>query len=219
MKKISDSVFDIISGDEIALEAIRMGILNLSAYAKRIQRQISQNTYKSVSVSAIVTSLSRMRNKLLSVAPLRPTVIVKDLSIKSPLIEISYEKTNENVYLASKLVASSFHAAGFFTITQGIGEISLIVSQELKNAILKHFHTKPKGLYDRLVAVTLRFNEKEYIEVPNMIYALVATLAAKRINIIEVVSTFTEISFIVREKDMKETVDAFHGFFPQLPSE
>ena len=35
MIKISDIVFEIINSDEISLEAIRMGILNLSAYAKK----------------------------------------------------------------------------------------------------------------------------------------------------------------------------------------
>jgi len=61
----------------------------------------------------------------------------------------------------------------------------------------------------------VRFVEEEYIEVPNMIYALVAALASKRINLIEIVSTFTEISFIVRQKDMSKTVDILKEHFSQ----
>ena len=61
----------------------------------------------------------------------------------------------------------------------------------------------------------MRFVEEEYIEVPNMIYALVAALASKRINLIEIVSTFTEISFIVRQKDMSKTVDILKEHFSQ----
>lgn len=213
MIKISDVVLEIINGDEIALEAIRMGILNLSAYAKKIQPLISEKTYKPVSIGAIVTALSRMRNKLNNVPPLRPIVTIEDMSIKSPLVEISYEKTAELIQIASKLDTRLLMKNSFYTITYGVGEISLIVSQDLKNKILKHFNVTPKGVYENLVAITLRFIEKDYIEVPNMIYALVSALASKRINIIEVVSTFTEISFIMREKDMKQTIDSLKYFF------
>jgi hypothetical protein len=215
MIKISDVVLEIINGDEIALEAIRMGILNLSAYAKKIQPLISERTYKSVSISAIVTALSRMKNKLNNVSPLRPVVTIEDMSIKSPLVEISYEKTVKLAQIASKLDTRLLQKSSFYTITYGVDEISLIVSQDLKNKILEHFNVNPKGVYENLVAITLRFIEKDYIEVPNMIYALVSALASKRINIIEVVSTFTEISFIMREKDMKQTIDALKYFFHQ----
>ena len=55
MIKISGVVFETIQGDEIALEAFRMGFLNLSAYANKIQPIVSEKTYKPVSKGAIET--------------------------------------------------------------------------------------------------------------------------------------------------------------------
>ena len=46
-----------------------------------------------------------------------------------------------------------------------------------------------------------------------MIYTLVASIATKRINLIEIVSTFTEISFIVRQTDMRATIDILNANF------
>ena len=73
--------------------------------------------------------------------------------------------------------------------------------------------TPTKGHYDNLSAITVRFIEKDYIEVPNMIYTLVSALAVKHINLIEIVSTFTEISFIVSQQDIKRVVDIFKENF------
>jgi len=213
MIKISDVVFEIIQNDEVELEAIRMGLLNLSAYARQILPLVAERTCKPVSRSAIVTSLSRMKNRLNNIPPLHPVVKIEDMSIKSPLTEISYEKTANTVELASKLNSKSLLRGNFFTVTYGVGEISFIVSENLKNFILKSFATPPKAVYEELVVVTVRFNQEDYIEVPNVIYTLVNTLARRRINIIEIISTFTEISFIVRKKEMMQATDALKYFF------
>ena len=187
--------------------------MNLSAYANKIQPIVSEKTYKPVSKGAIVTALSRMRDELGKVPPLRPIVKIEDMSIKSPLIEISFEKTTKFVELTSQLDSKLLLQSNFYTITYGVSEITLILSENLEKQILNHFKIKPKGVYKKLVAITVRFVEQEYIEVPNMIYTLVSALASKRINIIEIVSTFTEISFIVREKDMKDTIEVLKQFF------
>lgn len=213
MIKISDVVFEIIQSDEVALEAIRMGLLNLSAYARQILPLVAERTHKPVSRGAIVTALSRMKDRLNNIPPLQPLVKIEDMSIKSPLVEISYEKTAKTVELASKLNSKSLLGGNFFTVTYGVGEISFIVSEKLKGFILKNFNIAPKAIYDELVAVTVRFNKEDYVEVPNVIYTLVSTLARRRINIIEIISTFTEISFIVRKKEMIQTTDALKFFF------
>jgi hypothetical protein len=41
----------------------------------------------------------------------------------------------------------------------------------------------------------------------------VASLAAQRINIIEVVSTFTELSFIVRQEELEKSIAALNRHF------
>ncbi|TSC87806.1 MAG: hypothetical protein G01um101416_331 [Microgenomates group bacterium Gr01-1014_16] len=212
MIKISEAVLDLIQGDEVALEALRAGVLNLSAYARKIKTQIEKRLYKSVRSGSIVTALSRIATGIRDVQPLRPAVKINDLSIKARLFEVTYEKTQEIMDKVS-LIEPKPGGNDFFTITQGLGEVTVIAPESNKEIILKHFGVKPKGQYDNLVAITVRFSELEYIEVPNMIYALVAALASKRINLIEIVSTFTEISFIVRQKDVDVAVDVLRNHF------
>lgn len=215
MRKISDCVEEIIKGDTIAVEALRLQILNLSSYARSIQKEVETRTAKKVQMGSIVIALSRLQVDKNGIEELKPSVWIEDLGIKSPLCEISYEKTRETLNSAAKIRGAYLLNEHFFTVTQGVREISIICPQELKDAIKLSFNTKPKGEYDNLVAVTVRFKEEEYIEVPNMIFSLISSLATKRINLIEIVSTFTEISFIVRKNDMSQTIECLQQFFPK----
>lgn len=212
MIKIAQIVEDLLGQDELASESLRAKLLNLSAYAEQLRPTIESRLFKTVKKGSIVTALSRIASDVDKLQPLRARVHIEDMSIKSPLNEITYEKTKE---ISKKIqsLGTKYFSNGFFTSTQGIGEITLIISNTIKNEVKDLIGTKPKAEYDNLSAVTVRFNEQEYIEIPNMIYTLVSVLAHKRINIIEVVSTFTEISFIVRQSDLKMTVDVLKDNF------
>ena len=208
MITIAQATAQILYGDDIVREALTRGVLNLSAYAKLLQPQIEKRLYKNVRIGSIVTALSRLTSIAGKVAPLKAEVRIEDMSIKSPLCELTYEKTQETAHIIAQL-GSQYSGRSFFTVTQGIGEVTCIAAQIFKDNIVRKVGINPKGQYDNLAAITVRFDEDQYIEVPNMIYTLVAVLAVKRINLIEIVSTYTEISFIVRQGDMKEVVEIF----------
>lgn len=214
MTTITHAVEEIINADEVALESLRANILNFSAYADQILPHVEKLTHKTVQRGSIVVALHRFSKSVDSMPALRPTVHILDLSIKSPLCELSFDKTASSIESVSQF-PGEWYTEGFFTITTGIREISIICSQSMKDSVMQHFSAQPSGSYDSLAAVTLRFNESEYVEQPNMIYTLVSALAGKRVNVIEVVSTFTEISFVVRKSEMNTAISVFQQFFPE----
>lgn len=212
MVRISKIVEDILLADEIALEALREGILNLSAYARKILPEVERETFKSVRNGTIVVVLSRALKNIGNLPRLKTKVVIQDLSIKSPLFEVAFEKTAKNLERVSQLPRAWF-TEDFFTTTEGLGEITIIATERMKTQLLNHFSVKPKGLYDNLVAITIRFKGEDYIEEPNIIFTLVSAIASKRINLIEIVSTYTEISFIVRKTEMHTTTEVLQHFF------
>ena len=212
MIKASETVENILLKDELALESLRAGILNLSAYAQKIHPEVVRQALKPVRKGTIVVALSRFVKNINNISPLKPKVIIQDLSIKSPLFEVTFEKTSKNLKRVSELPKTWF-TEGFITITEGVGEITIIIAEKMKQQLLNHFNVKPKGQYSDLVAVTIRFKEEDYVDEPNMIFTLVSALASKRINLKEVVSTFTEISFIVKQSDRHSTTEALQQFF------
>ena len=212
MITISRLIEKILEGDDVAREALRLNYLNMSAYAKKIRPQIESRLYKPVSVGSIVVSLSRIRSKFLGEPDYRPTIHIEDLSLRANLSEVTYEKTKEAVIAAAKLNTLIIHPEAFFAITQGTHELTVICDSAHLEQIVNQFPVEPKGHYADLTAITVRFIEQEYIEVPNMIFTLISSLAVARINIIEIVSTYTELSFVVRSKDTERTISALSQF-------
>lgn len=212
MITIAQATAQFLYGDEIPREALVRGVLNLSSYAKQLQPQIEKRLYKNVRIGSIVTALSRLSSVANKVPPLKAEVSIEDMSIKSPLCELTYEK-NQRTTQAIAQLGSQYSGRGFFTATQGIGEVTCIAAQAFKENILQEVIATPRGQYDNLAAITVRFAEDKYIEIPNMIYTLVSALAIQRINLIEIVSTYTEISFIVRQADMNQVVEVFRANF------
>lgn len=212
MIKISTIVHDILKNDEIAQQAMRAGLLNLSAYADQIIEKVESRTFKPVKKTSIVTALSRMVNDIQAEPPLVPEIKLDDIVIRSPLCDITFEKNSETIIKAQTLREKIHIDKGFLTITQSTNEITLIIPESLREQIINHFVVKPKVVLTNLVGISVRFSE-EYIPVPNVVYTIIQSLAVKRINIFEIVSTYTEISIIVSQDEMREALSALHRFF------
>ncbi len=214
MIKISDIVQDILSASDLELEAMRQGVLNLSAYAEKIHPEVEKRAWKTVQKTTIVVALSRLQLKLSKISPLRPKIVLRELTVKSPLADITYEKTRETIKQSRSLSTIFSQAeAPFLTVTQGMNEITVIVSQDQLVAVMAHISVKPKSLFRDLVGITVTFSEKYLLE-PNVIYAILAALAGKRINIIEIVSTYTELSVIISQSQVDLCIQTLNQFFP-----
>jgi hypothetical protein len=79
----------------------------------------------------------------------------------------------------------------------------LILPATLQGEVLKIFKGEaPTLVLENLASLTLRFPSR-YLHTPNTTFALLRPLALNRINIVEVVSTYTELTVIVAEKDLQ----------------
>jgi len=203
MITITDAARSILLEDDIALQAMYSGLLNLSAYAKKILPTIEKKTFKKVKKGTVVVGLTRIAKEIGSSVSLRPQIILDSLSIRSPLCGITFNKTGPSrEKLASLHRAVVVNENAFFTVTQSMTEITIVAPQSLLNAILNHFKEKPKAIYRNRVGITVRFS-KDYLSVPNVLYTIQAALAVHRINFAEVISTYTELSFIIEKESLK----------------
>jgi len=205
MLRVSDIVREIILSSEPELTVLSRRLLNLSAYAKRIHGDVERRTRKPVQVGTIVVALSRLSKELTNEDPLLPKVVLDGIAVKSNLAEIAFDKTADNRKRAQKLYSErEFVQADFLTITYGASEISIFAPMTLVQPVLKNFKPdKPKLMLNQLAALTVQFSER-YIETPNMYFALLRSIAVRKMNIVEVISTFTELTFLVRQADLNE---------------
>jgi hypothetical protein len=201
MLRISEAIDHQVRSNENIFEALRLGVLNLSAYAGLIRPRIEQDCMKPVRPGSIVVALSRLAKKIQIESSLRPLVKLDDISMKSPLCDISFERT-EAVLLASKKLQQEFLRGSndFFTLTEGLHEVTIICAQNQKETVLTLMQESPKAVIEDLTGISMRF-DANYVGVPNAIYSLLGTLAPSKINVLEIVSTYAEITILVRTED------------------
>lgn len=215
MRPIATYVREILDESEVALTAMVHGYLNFSAYAKRIQPEVQRRARREVSVGTIVVALCRYESDARARSRLTPRVAIESISTRSALAEVTFTRSpstrsrlrflHENLRLLE---------AEVLTITSGVREVSFILPAVLKDELLKVFKGhKPTLVVEHLASITLRFSPR-YLNIPNTIFALLRPLALNRINIVEVVSTYTEMTMIVAEKDLQ----AAFGVVSKLPT-
>lgn len=214
MITVTQAVSEILQTDELALEALRAGLLNLSAYALKISARVENATFKKVKKGTIVVALSRAVKHLPEAPLLSPHVALTNLGVKSALTVLTYKKTADMQRKISVMNPFILGIHELFAVTEGQEEITIICADSAKDLFLRHagINIKPKSQFHSVVAITASLKEKD-IQTPNLLYTLLRTLAVKRINIIELVSTYTEISFIVKKEDMETALAALNVYF------
>lgn len=211
MIKIADVIEQLVSQDGFVLEAMQKGLLNNSAYAKQIHSLVEERTMKSVKLGTIVVSLSRIANTIHNRPPFTPRVEITGLTITSFLSEVTYERSESNLKKLSALSTSWISSKEFFTVTQGSHEITIVCSENARDSVIKHFGIAPKVIMNDLVAISVRF-PVDYMDVPNTIFSLVGALATRHINLMEIVSTYTELTFVVFKDEMENTIQALNVY-------
>jgi len=209
MIKIQPIVREIVMRELEAYFALTNNYMNMSSYAHRIRPMVEALTKKQVTITSLVVSLSRLRKEFKKEKPLIHDVAIRNITTKLPLSEIIYENSDKFIKKLDSLYKNiSVSQDDFFTTTIGTKEIDIICSSNLENKVLKHFKIKPKIVNHNFAAVGVSYGS-EVFGTPNVFFSLLSVTARARINIEELVSTPTELIFIVSEKDFGKTVALF----------
>lgn len=216
MIKIHPILREIIKNDLEAYVALVNGYMNMSSYAATVKPIVEAKTKKQVTVNSLVVSLSRLKNEFEKEKPLIHDVDILNITSKLPLSDIIYESTNASIAKLESLHKNiSIAREDFFTATVGTSELSIVCSSGIADKIIKYFSIKPKLVSENLAAICISFGGK-YSDVPNTLFSLFLVIARARINIEEIVSTHSELIFIIAEKDFGKAISLFSGAHKSL---
>lgn len=183
MIKINEVVENIIYSEEEALYSLSQGFMNLSAYAKRIRKEVERRTKKDVKTTGIVVALSRIQKHMKKVHPLIQDIKINNITAKSPLSEIVFEKTPVTINKYSQLYEKvKTTSDDFLTITLSTSEITIICSDRIKQPILDHFKEKPLMTESGLASLGISIDPK-YYPMPNITYSLIRRIATKKFHL------------------------------------
>lgn len=210
MLRVTDITEELIQTDQIAFESLKMGLLNLSAYADKIHPQVENLTKKPVKRGTVVVALSRIAQKIGTIPSLIPQIKITDLSLKSSLCSLTFEKTADIQRRIAVLHPFQLSPTDLFSVIEGVSKVTLICSTKSKDKIIKHFNTPLQNQTDNLAALTVQLTEDFST---NSHFGLISALASKRVNIIEIITTHNEISFIINQAETEKALAALNPYF------
>ncbi|MCI5108240.1 MAG: hypothetical protein MRY49_00125 [Candidatus Pacebacteria bacterium] len=211
MLKIQDAVKNILYSDEEALFALYKGYMNLSAYAKQIKNNVEEVTFKDVKTTGIVVALSRLQKDIKNIHPMIQDVKINNITTKSPLSELVYEKSSrllEKLTLLHEKIKTGND--DFFTVILSTSEITVICSDRIKKEVQDTLVEKPRMIQNKLASIGLSFDPK-YYDMPNIIYSLLRKIAKEKILLAETITTHTEIIFIYHQEDSPKVLKIFES--------
>jgi aspartokinase len=200
MKTVAEEIREIIAESPFLEDGLARGIINCSALAREIRPRVEAALYKDVSEGAVVMALKRLAGNLARNRPVLQPVLRKmgDLTVRSNLMEFTFRKSRSTLARQQELLDRvKDWGEEFLTFTQGVYETTIICSATVATTVEDVFakETRTARLVG-LAAIIIRLPE-ETVETPGVHYSILKQLAWNNINVVEVVSTYTELTVIL----------------------
>jgi len=174
-------------------------------YSKIARKIIVDRNLKKNDFAAIVVALRRLKNNK-NISNKNITNLLSDSSveIKSKIIVYILEK---NTYYKNilELEKDIRNLNGSTCVVEGINAITFITSQEYEKLIQKYFKNNILKQQKNLIQITLK-SPSTLENIPGVLAYLSGLFAEEEINLVEVLSCWTETIFIIEEKDISKSM-------------
>lgn len=198
--KIQKIVNEIINDNHLFEFGLQNRIFNLTQLSRLLKPLVSQRLGRTVEISAIKMSLSRLQTKInLNTVPNK--LRVDDISIKNDLISITYYKTKDNQFNISRFQDYCIQNNHFFIRSDSLKEIGICFNICVLDDLNKYIFEKPKHIEKDIAALIVGL-PPEYINLKGVFQYFVQKLTLQNINIIEIASTYQELIFFLKDKDI-----------------
>ncbi|MEZ4938711.1 MAG: aspartate kinase [Crocinitomicaceae bacterium] len=201
MSKIGKEAEDIINRSPFIREAITENLINISALARKIKPEIEEKMGAPVNEGAIVMAIKRMAPGYYHKINVKINKFMSDLGdflVRSDLTIFTFDNSPSIPKLQSSLMDEIANERDiFYTVSRGVTETTIITGQKLTPRIQELFANEIlKSHKENLASVTIKLDETN-TEISGIYYYFLKHLAWEGINILEVISTTNEITFVV----------------------
>lgn len=210
MVTISHIVKKIISGQPFVEEALGSGIISVANLAEQLAPKIEKELGKKVKQAAVVMALRRYSEQISEHRKKTKTFdFTGEIIIKTNICDFTVVKSaNLLTKLRNVHNLVNFERGDSLNVIIGNNEVSIITNEKYVQKLIKFLSgerilNKEQGL----VALTILFTGDDFVHTPGVIFNAVRKLAWENINIYEIVSTMTELTFILSNKDSMKAYD------------
>lgn len=210
MSTVPQVLIRIIEKRPFLHDALAKGIINYASLADSLKPEVETELRKEVANSAIIMALRRLSEKLEKSFKSKIKFDEEtDINIKSGLFELALAR-NERTEKGIREIHASIHPKkrDLLAISEGIEQIVIVTNTRFKKSVTAKFReTDIITKMDNLAAVTVSISMNVFKQ-PGFFYLLTRALTWEDINIVEMVSTLTELTFIVKEEDVTSAYSA-----------
>ena len=208
MASVSSIVKDIINGNKLLQEAMAQQIMSYGATAERIKERVENAYGKKAKESAIVMALRRQAEQTTK-KEAGQIEIKSEIIMKTGLAYLSFQRTGDFLEKMEKFHKRIEPEKDTFNIIQGNHEISVITNQKHTQKVKELLGKQPLTEENNLVALSISLG-KNFAYTPGVIYAITRKLYWESVNIFEVITTATELTLLLLEKDAVKAYTAIN---------
>ena len=206
MISIQQALKEIISDSPFLEDGIYNWYINYSSFAEFIRPRIEQITKKKVTISSIkmwLTKYSKNAQKIVKYKKFDSG----DFYVKKEIEIIYLNKNLETIELIKNIFETNFSKENYLAIISWGREISVIYDEKIKEKINSKISKNIiRKKIENLSLIWMYFDE-DNINQNWLIYTLTKKLNFNNINLLELVSNFTEVAFLVQKKDLKKSLE------------
>jgi len=209
MQSITKVAEEYVNSSPSIKEALKNGLVNYSKLSRKI---INETKIKPREFDAILVALRRYERKLAKKKgferDLKKLLAGTRLEIHNKIMVCILEKGlfGQNIIGFQKEAREKTKQGNDpVQIIEGVSAITLITSQELEKDLNKYFKNRIIKKTTGLISITLKTSEN-LEEVPGFMGHICSMFAEKDINIVEMMSCWTDTIFVIEAKDLEKTV-------------
>ena len=206
----SQIVKQIVQNSPQVEDFISNNLLNYSQYAKLIRPEIEKTLCKNVELGSIVTALGRLKSHIKTHRNVKFKVL--DIAIKYPITLFAIPNTNAETLIYNQIqLELPVSRNNFVNFIRGNHEAILCINSAYSQLVLSKLKTNYTVQSD-LSAISLRFLEDQLLENTGIYYTILKSLAWSNIPFVEIISTYTELTLIVKNSYSQQVLECLSVF-------
>ncbi|MFH1773986.1 MAG: ACT domain-containing protein [Methanobacteriota archaeon] len=206
---ISEAVRKILARYPYLEEYMALVVINNRALARAIYRDVRRECGE-VKLQSVVTAVRRFpvakagseRNKILKILSKSEVNLRYDIGVATIMLDSEVPKKLDE--LRREIGEETY------MLIQGIQTLTIVAEERLLSFFEKVFNRKIAEIKRGLASIVV-MSPKEIIRTPGVIAHLASILALEKINVVEMMSSHTETSFIVEERDALRAIEVIRN--------
>jgi hypothetical protein len=194
-------------------QALAEGIINHAALAEKIMPLIESEMRITPKFSAVNMAIRRLSETLtIHKATDGQHKFESDIVVKNNIVDVFLHKSQtiiERIEQLQKDIAKDKNL--ILNVIFGVHEINLIINEKYVDLVVEYFSPSHiKKIIREIASITVTLSPQTLNDI-GIFYVFLKELSWNNIPVIDIISTYTEVTFVVYERDLNRAFSVVSG--------